>query len=566
MRHLAQCLFAVWLSAQTPPAAPAADDFSKTITDLASRDRKVQEAAIETLGRLRDPRALIPLTALRQGTLFLMDGLLVIVPTEKEKKVFLKDGSELTPLTEAISGRIVVGPDGKPTLTDVSTLKRVVATNALKQKIAPVLSSLSLASPDPDARKSAAGRMGEDRAPESIPLLEAAMAQEKDRWVRLAMDEAIQMIRLVDPDSSVRREAAIHLGDIKGANAVPQLKSMVTPGPDGKVPESNKTVIDAAKAAIQNIESHEALTQTVSTTFEVLSLSSVLMMIALGLAITFGVMGVINMAHGEMLMIGAYAAYTVQNVFQAVAPTHYDWYFVVAVPVSFLAAASMGMLIERTLLQRLYGRPLESMLATWGISLMLQQLVRSIYGAANVDIKSPSYLTGGLQVMSGLTLSYNRIFIFVFSFLCLLGIYLLLYRSAIGLRIRAVVQNRSMSACLGVATGRVDALTFALGAGVAGMAGCALSQLGTVGPGLGQTYIVDAFMVVVLGGVGKLLGTVVAAFGIGGVNKILESLIGSALPKWGPILSKVAVLVLLILFLQKKPSGLFAIKGRHADA
>src|SRR6185295_2442302 len=301
------------------------------------------------------------------------------------------------------------------------------------------------------------------------------------------------------------------LGEISGSNAVPQMKQMLAT-------EKDPAVLGALKVAIQDIQSHEALTQTVSTSFEVLSLSSVLMMIALGLAITFGVMGVINMAHGEMLMIGAYMAYTVQNILQAVAPNHYDWYFAVAVPVSFLASAAMGMLIERTLLQRLYGRPLESMLATWGISLMLQQLVRSVYGAANVDIKSPSYLTGGLQIMAGLTLSYNRIFIFGFSFLCLLAIYLLLYRSPIGLRIRAVVQNRSMSSCLGVATGRVDALTFAMGAGVAGMAGCALSQLGTVGPGLGQTYIVDAFMVVVLGGVGKLMGTVVAAFGIGGVN------------------------------------------------
>ncbi|HVR84568.1 MAG TPA: urea ABC transporter permease subunit UrtB [Planctomycetota bacterium] len=549
-----------------PQAPPAPEDFKKAVTDLASRDRKVQEAAIESLGRYRDHRALVPLTALRQGTLFLMGDVLVIVPTEKELKEFLPDGTELAPVTEAISGKLVLGPDGKKKMIDVSSLKRVVATNALKQKIAPVLSSLSLASPDPDARKSAAGRMGEDRATESLPLLESAMAEEKDRWVRLAMDEAIQMIRLADADSSVRKGAAIHLGEISGSNAVPQLKAMIAPGPDGRLPEKDKAVVEAVRAAVKDIESHEALTQTVSTSFEVLSLSSILMMIALGLAITFGVMGVINMAHGEMLMIGAYAAYTVQNVFHSVAPGHYDWYFVVAIPVSFLASASMGLLIERTLLQHLYGRPLESLLATWGISLMLQQLVRSIYGAANVDMKSPSYLSGGLQIMSGLTLSYNRIFIFVFSFLCLLGIYLLLYRSAIGLRIRAVVQNRSMSACLGVATGRVDALTFAIGAGVAGMAGCALSQLGTVGPGLGQTYIVDAFMVVVLGGVGKLMGTVVAAFGIGGVNKILESMIGSALPKWGPILSKVAVLVLLILFLQKKPSGLFAIKGRHADA
>jgi urea transport system permease protein len=551
--------------AQTPPAA--SDEFSKAVLDLASRDRKVQEAAIETLGRLRDARALPPLTALRQGVLYLTEeGGLVIVPTEKEKKVFLPDGSELAPLTEAVSGKLLLDGAGKPKLVDISTLKRVVATNALKQKIAPVLSSLSLASPDPEARMSAAGRMGEDRSPQSIPLLQAAMATEKDRWVRWAMDEAIQMIHLADPDPGVRKEAAMRLQEIDGSDAVPQMKEMLSAGPDAQPKEKDAGVTVALKNAIASIEQHESLTRTVSTTFEVLSLSSVLMMIALGLAITFGVMGVINMAHGEMLMIGAYAAYSVQNLFQAACPNHYDWYFVVAIPTSFLVAALMGFLLERTLLQRLYGRPLESMLATWGISLVLQQAVRSIFGAANVDIKSPSYLSGGLQIMAGLTLSYNRIFIFVFSFICLLGIYLILWRSPLGLRIRAVTQNRAMSSCLGVATGRIDALTFAMGAGVAGMAGCALSQLGTVGPGLGQTYIVDAFLVVVLGGVGKLLGTVVAAFGIGGVNKTFEAIIGGALPKWGPILSKVAVLILLILFLQKKPSGLFAIKGRHAES
>src|SRR4051812_1079307 len=358
MNNLAQCVVLLVGLSQTPPAP---DEFTKAVTDLASRDRKAQEAAIETLGRLRDPRALIPLTALRQGTLFLMGELLVIVPSEKEKKVFLKDGTELAPLTEALGGKAVLGPDGKPKMQDISALKRVVATNALKQKIAPVLSSLSLASPDPDARKSAAGRMGEDRAPESIPLLQAAMAQEKDRWVRLAIDEAIQMIRLTDADPVVRKESAIHLGEISGSNAVPQLKAMIAPGPDGKPAEKSPMVVDAVRAAVRNIESHESVTQTVSTTFEVLSLSSVLMMIALGLAITFGVMGVINMAHGEMLMIGAYAAYSVQNLFQALLPNHYDWYFLVAIPVSFAASASMGLLIERTLLQRLYGRPLESM-------------------------------------------------------------------------------------------------------------------------------------------------------------------------------------------------------------
>src|SRR5689334_4025132 len=231
MLKLAQYLIAALSLAQTPPAA---DDFAKAVTDLASRDRKVQEAAIETLGRLRDARALVPLTALRQGTLFLMGDLLVIVPTEKEKKQFLKDGTELAPLTEALSGKVVLGPDGAPKMHDVSTLKRVVATNALKLKIAPVLSSLSLASPDPDARKSAAGRMGEDRSPESIPLLQAAMATEKDRWVRWAMDEAIQMIRLADPDPGAREAAAKRLQEIDGSDAVPQMKEMIAPGSDGQ--------------------------------------------------------------------------------------------------------------------------------------------------------------------------------------------------------------------------------------------------------------------------------------------------------------------------------------------
>jgi len=571
MRHLAQCLAVLGLLSQAPakdsPQEHAPADFKKLIGDLASRDRKAQESAIEELGKLGDSRAIPALTALRQGSLFRMeDERIVIVPSEKEKKKFLPDGTETAPLTDVFTNATLPGPDGKPLMIDVSKLKRVVATNALKMKIAPVLHRLSLSSPDSEARKSSAIKMGADRAVESIPLLEEALKAEKDRWVRQAIDEAIQMIRLADADAAVRLAAVLRLAELDGSNGVPFLKQMVALGPDGKTVEADRNVADAARAAIRSIESHEALTQTVSTTFEVLSLSSVLMLVALGLAITFGVMGVINMAHGEMVMIGAYATYAVQSLFQSAFPGRDDLYFFAAIPTSFVVAAGVGLVMERFLLQRLYGRPLESMLATWGISLMLQQLVRSVFGAANVDIKSPSFLSGGLQVMSGLTLSYNRIFIFAFSFLCLLGVYLVLWRSPIGLRIRAVTQNRSMSSCLGVATGRVDAFTFAMGAGVAGLAGCAMSQLGTVGPGMGQSYIVDTFMVVVLGGVGKLLGTVVAAFGIGGVNKILETMIGGALPKWGPILSKVAVLALLILFLQKKPSGLFAIKGRHAES
>jgi urea transport system permease protein len=571
MRHLAQCLALAGCLSQIASAAPlqqnTSPEFKKLISELASKDRQAQEAAIVELGKLGDSRAIPALTALRQGSLFRMeDDRIVIVPPEKEKKKFLSDGTETAPLIDVFTGVELPGLDGKPLMIDVTKLKRVVATNALKMKIAPVLSRLSLSSPDSEARMSAAIKMGADRAVESIPLLEEALKLEKDRWVRQVIDEAIQMIRLTDPDAAVRLAAVRRLGELDGSNGVPFLKQMVAPGPDGKTVEADRTVADAARTAIKSIESHEALTRTVSTTFEVLSLSSVLMLVALGLAITFGVMGVINMAHGEMVMIGAYATYAVQTLFQAMFPAHPDAYFVFAIPASFVAAAALGLLMERTLLQRLYGRPLESMLATWGISLVLQQAVKSVFGDANVDIKSPSFLSGGLPIMSGLTLSYNRIFIFAFSFLCLLGLYLILWRSPIGLRIRAVTQNRAMSSCLGVATGRVDAFTFAMGAGVAGLAGCAMSQVGTVGPGMGQTYIVDAFMVVVLGGVGKLLGTVVAAFGIGGVNKILETVIGGALPKWGPTLSKVAVLALVILVLQKKPSGFFAIKGRHAES
>jgi urea transport system permease protein len=543
-----------------------AADLDKAINELAAPDRQVQEAAIEAIGRMRDAGALPALTALRQGNLFNWtegEKTRLVIVTEKISR---PDGTEVVHLADARTDTPLQGPDGKPVEIELSNLKRVVATNALKQKIAPVLSKLSLASPDPKARESAAIKMGNDRNPDSIPFLEEALKHEPDRWVRHSIDEAIQMIRLTHASADVRLGAVKRLREIDGSNAMPFLREMVTPGADGQIPEKDQTVADAARSTIQSLESHESLTQAASTAFHVLSLSSVLMLVALGLAITFGLMGVINMAHGEMIMIGAYSTYVVQNLFIRYVPKEaFDYYFWVAIPTSFLTAGLLGLLIEWALLRFLYGRPLESLLCTWGVSLVLQQLVRREFGAANVDIVSPSFLAGGWQVMTGLVLPYNRLFIFVFSLLCLGGIYLLLSRSRAGLRIRAVTQNRGMSSCLGVATRRVDTLTFAMGTGIAGMAGCALSQLGTVGPGMGQNHIVDAFMVVVLGGVGKLMGTVVAAFGIGGFNKILEAMIGGALPKWGPILSKVVVLTLLILFLQKKPSGLFAMKGRHAD-
>ena len=280
---------------------------------------------------------------------------------------------------------------------------------------------------------------------------------------------------------------------------------------------------------------------------------------ALGLAIVFGLMGVINMAHGELMALGAYATFVMQGWFQAHLQASFDYYFLVALPFSFAVAAAAGLVLERGVIRHLYGRPLETLLLTWGVSLIIQQGLRLWFGAANVDVTAPRWLSGGIPVMVGVQLPYNRLFIIGLAAVCVASMYLLLFRTAAGLRIRAVTQNRGMAACLGVRARRVDAFTFALGAGLAGLAGCALTQIGNVGPELGQNYIVDSFMVVVTGGVGKLLGSILAAVGIGGLNKIIE-------PSLGAVYGKVLILVAVILFIQRRPSGLFAVKGRHADA
>jgi urea transport system permease protein len=270
-------------------------------------------------------------------------------------------------------------------------------------------------------------------------------------------------------------------------------------------------------------------------------------------------MGVINMAHGELMALGAYTTFVVQNWFRATWPEQFDLYFVAALPLSFLVAAAVGLVLERGVIRHLYGRPLETLLLTWGASLIIQQGLRLWFGAANVDVSSPRWLSGGLAVMSGLTLPWNRVFIIMLAIACVLGMYGVLFRTGAGLRIRAVTQNRQMSACLGVRAGVVDATTFATGAGLAGLAGCALTQIGNVGPSLGQNYIVDSFMVVVTGGVGKLAGTILAAGGIGVLNKGVE-------PALGAVFAKVAILVVVMLFLQSRPAGLFAVRGRNAEA
>ena len=311
--------------------------------------------------------------------------------------------------------------------------------------------------------------------------------------------------------------------------------------------------------ALAAVEGKLAWGERLGVLFTGASLGSILLLVALGLAITYGLMGVINMAHGELMMIGAYATFVVQNLFRQYLPGAFDWYIVLAIPVSFLVSALVGAALERSVIRWLYGRPLETLLATWGISLVLMQGVRSLFGAQNVAVENPAWLSGGVQVMSNLILPYNRLAIIAFAFLVLAGVTLMINRTRLGLFVRGVTQNRRMAACVGIPTARIDTYAFSLGAGIAGLAGCALSQVGNVGPDLGQGYIVDAFMVVVTGGVGQLAGTVYAALGLGVLNKFLEGFAGA-------VLAKIMVLVCIVIFIQKRPQGLFAMKGRSAEA
>jgi urea transport system permease protein len=336
------------------------------------------------------------------------------------------------------------------------------------------------------------------------------------------------------------------------------LEELLKQNDKGEYFEEDSEIRDGAAKAIKAIKQRQVFVDQIANLFYGLSLGSILLLAALGLAITFGLMGVINMAHGEMLMIGAYATFVVQNLFIEYLPSFFDWYLICAIPVSFLASAIVGIILERSVIRHLYGRPLETLLATWGISLVLIQTVRLTFGAQNVEVANPFYLSGGVEVFNGVVFPYSRIVIIVFVVFVVTAIWALLQKTSLGLQVRSVTQNREMAACMGIPTHKVDMWTFGLGSGVAGLGGLALSQIGNVGPELGRMYIVDSFMVVVLGGVGKIAGTVAGALGIGVINKFLE-------PLSGAVLGKIIVLVLIIVLIQKRPQGLFALKGRSVD-
>jgi urea transport system permease protein len=427
-----------------------------------------------------------------------------------------------------------------------------VNNNRMRRELESAMAVLKLVSPELSVRAKAIAELKDEVDEGKLPLIDKAAQVETDPALKAKLVLLRAAVLISSSDAAKRIEAAKALS----GSSSPATRSLLI---EKLGTETDANVKAAIQGAIDSVQGQLAWGERLGVLFTGASLGSILLLVALGLAITYGLMGVINMAHGELMMIGAYATYVVQNLFKHYLPGAFDAYILVAIPVAFFSSALVGAVLERTVIRWLYGRPLETLLATWGISLVLMQSVRSLFGAQNVGVENASWMSGGVQVLPNLVLPYNRLAILVFAALVLVGMALLIGKTRLGLFVRGVTQNRRMAACVGVNTARIDMLAFALGAGIAGLAGCALSQVGNVGPDLGQGYIVDSFMVVVLGGVGQLAGTVLAALGLGLMNKLLEGLAGA-------VLAKIMVLVFIVVFIQKRPQGLFAVKGRSAEA
>jgi urea transport system permease protein len=442
-------------------------------------------------------------------------------------------------LEKFAQGEVVV--DGKPV--------EVVVNNRLRSAVAEALAALKLLGPDRAARLEAAKALAEGADASMLPLVKKALEKETDADIRPLLELIAASMALKEGSKEARIAAIRRLGGSNSPNSR-TLLAQVANDPDEDIK------LEAQKS-LRQVQASLAWGERAGLLFAGISLGSILLLAALGLAITYGLMGVINMAHGELIMIGAYTTYVVQGLFRKT--QFFDWYLLAAVPASFMVAAAVGMLLERLVIRWLYGRPLETLLATWGISLMLIQTVRTVFGAQNVQVENPAFMSGGIQAFAGVVLPWSRIYIIVFAALVLVAMYLMLTKTRLGLFVRGVTQNRDMASCVGVPTARVDTWAFGLGSGIAGLAGCALSQLGNDGPDLGQGYIVDSFMVVVFGGVGQLAGTVYAALTLGFANKFLESVSGA-------VIAKIAVLVFIIIFIQRRPQGLFAVKGRAVEA
>lgn len=513
--------------------AAAADAFDEGVALLRENRFTSIEQGVERLTSSGDPRALAVLTALLEGRLYLRKG--------EERLVTGREVGDSFQISDALSGEDL----GR---AEKSEFKRLAINNKLRTQIRRALAGLSLSHPDPATRLAAVNEMLDKMDAEALALLQERIKSESDPRVQDAMRVEIAVAQL-SLGSTAERLAAIEQleGHLHPAvhNALQRLLEV----------EPDQLIQEPARQALDRIESRRQWLRLAETLFFGLSLGSILVLTAIGLAITFGVMGVINMAHGELMMLGAYTTYIVQQLM----PGQLGWSLIIAIPAAFLVSGLAGILIERTVIRFLYGRPLETLLATFGLSLVLQQLVRTLISPQNVPVANPDWMAGSLQINLALSLTLNRLYILAFCLLVFAALVIMLRRTSLGLQVRAVAQNRAMAKAMGVRAGRVDALAFGLGSGIAGVAGVALSQLTNVGPNLGQSYIIDTFMVVVFGGVGNLWGTLVGGLTLGVANKVLE-------PWSGAVLAKILVLVFIILFIQKRPRGLFPQRGRAAES
>ena len=541
----------LWLGWQTAAGAQVLLDVAvrQQLIEAVLSEGEDQPEKIEALAETGSDMVATVLTQWRAGNLLLdtaADGSKVLFTNAGANAVRLDTGVKFTP----------VAP------------KEVETTSKTRKAIKNALDLIAVASPDPKLRTAAIGKLGMTQNTDYLPMLLVRQAKETDGNVKKALVEAISVMQLADEDDAVCIAAVQKLGEMRSMASMDLLKAMVTSEDESEAAKAE------AKNSVTLIERYLKKVEAAGTVFRGLSAGSVLLVVALGLAITFGLMGVINMAHGEMMAVGAYTTYMVQNIFGSGLTlsmfglgTHvpgmnltgaaYQSYFIWAVPASFLMAALVGIALERGVIRFLYKRPLESLLATWGISLILQQLFRLIFGPNNVQVSSPSYLSGSF-VIHDVVLGYNRVFVIGFAIAIVFVTWLLLTKTSLGLFIRAVMQNRMMASCMGVRTERVNILTFGFGSGLAGLGGAFLSQLGNVGPNLGQSYIVDSFMTVVVGGVGNLIGTVCSAIGIGTVDQTLQSVTD-------PSMGKIITLSTIILFLLWRPGGLFPTRTRSLE-
>ncbi len=517
----------------------ADNELVSLLKGLGAKSRILIRQAISNLGRLNDAAALPALEALSERRLRVDEAGNVYIKTE--------DGSIRAVLSE------------EPTALDETRLRTPRINNAIRRALRPVIAQLQLGSPDVDVRLAAAEELAKRPRAKMVGLLQAALEREQAPNVRATLAVALAQIQLQGKDQAERLAAIAMIGDSGNLGLRPQLETLVATKEDGSFAEPDAVVRQAAAAVLTRFDRTQVLISGFGNLFYGFSLGSILLLAALGLGITFGLMGVINMAHGEMLMLGAYTTYVVQSMFQEHFSVLFDWYLVVAIPTAFGVCLIAGIILERGVICFLYGRPLETLLASWGISLVLIQSVRLIFGAQNVQVANPAWLSGGTEVLYGVVLPYSRLAILGFVALVVGAVWLILQRTRLGLQVRSVTQNRPMASCMGISVARVDMWTFGLGSGIAGLGGVALSQIGNVGPELGRLYIVDSFMVVVLGGVGNIAGTVVGALSLGLVNKFLE-------PVAGAVLGKIGVLIFIVLFIQQRPQGLFALRGRIAES